>query len=105
MLSKNVPNLKRFPFDWKNPTGYLAAIFIEFCLTIYPLQYVGVFMLFAFGLFMFIVAIVDIMKNELRSINKMASRKKFRKEMNEKLSEFIWTHANLKQLSGQRIHE
>lgn len=96
--------LKRFPFDSKNPTGYLAAAFIQFCFAIYPFQYSGCFMSIAFGAFMFITNFIEIMENELRSINKMSNdHSRYRKKMCERLSAFIWTHANLKQLSG-RLH-
>lgn len=90
---------KRFPYDWKNPFGYLVTVVAQFLLLIYPCQYLGCFTVLAFGAFMFSVAFVKILKNELRSVNKMATRKKLRKRMYKQLSHFIWSHSNAKQLS------
>lgn len=51
---------------------------------------------------MFAMATVKIAKGELRSINKMACNKKSgKKKMYKKLSEFIRSHADAKQLSGR----
>lgn len=60
-------------------------------------------MSFAFGAFMFSNSFVTILRDELRSINKMASHKKSRKHMRKDLFKFIRRHADAKQLSDQPI--
>lgn len=85
------------------PTGYLMAVSIEIFSSIYPFQYFGCFTFLAFGAFMFATAFVKTMKIQLRSINKEASRGKYRKNMYETLCKFIRTHAHLKQLGGWLI--
>lgn len=60
----------------------------------------GCFMSLGFGSYMFAIAFVKILKDELISINKMASHRKSRKNMYKKLPKFVQAHANLKQLSS-----
>lgn len=59
---------------------------------------VGCFMSLAFGAFMFTTAFIEILIDELHLINKMAKHKNSHRDMYEKLSKFIRTHADLKQL-------
>lgn len=94
-----VSNSKRLPFDWRTPIGYLAAVFLQVGFTICPFQYIGCFMFLAFGAHMLVTAIIDIMNDQLRTINNMANRKKYRKDLYGKLCEFIRLHADFKQLS------
>lgn len=89
----------RLPYDWKTPTGYLMALFIQYLMTIYPYQFIGCFLLLAFGAFMIANALVESLKHELHSIDQMASDKKSQKNMYKTLSEFIQAHASAKQLS------
>lgn len=77
------------------------TVFIQLILAICPFQHIGSFTSLAIGDYMFLNAFVEIMKSELHAINKMARRKKCRKNTYKKLSEFIRRHANVKQLSGQ----
>lgn len=56
-------------------------------------------MSFAFGCFMFEIAFVKILKDELHAINKMAKHKKSHRNMYKNLSEFIRRHGDMKQLS------
>lgn len=69
-----------------------------FMLAMLLFNYLGCFVSLAFGAYMFAVAVVDIIKNKLHSINEMANDKKSRENIYEKLSDFIETHANLEQL-------
>lgn len=89
----------RFPYDWRNPSGYLVAISIQYFLAFYPSRYVGCFLCFAFGAFMFSMATVEILKNELHAIDMMGSGRKTREKMLKSFSEFIRRHADAKQLS------
>lgn len=79
------------------------TVSIQFGLVALTFKSVEGFTLLAFGVFVFGLALVKGLKNELHSINAMATHKKSRKYMYEKLSAFVQTHANTKQLSGQLI--
>lgn len=91
------------PYNWRNPLGYLVTASIQFFLSAYAFQYIVCFMLLAFGIFMFAMALAKIEKTKLHSINKMASNKKLRKNMYKELSEFIRMNANGKQLCVGQI--
>lgn len=56
-------------------------------------------MFFAFAMFVFAFTMAKTLKNELHSLNKMASDKNSRRDMYKKLGEFRELHANIKQLS------
>lgn len=90
---------KRLPYDWRNPPGYLVTVFIQSLVCIPLFQYVGCFALLAFGVCMFAIAFVKNMKNDLQSINNMASGKLSREKMCEKLVGFMRIHAHIKELS------
>lgn len=94
----NYLSKKRIPYNWKNPTGYLVTVFLQIYLSVSTYRFVGCLNFIAFGAFMFSITPVKILKNELHAINGMARRKKFRKNMFKKLSEFIRSNALHKQL-------
>lgn len=73
------------------------TIFIQFGLARITVKLIECFTLLAFGAFMFAIAIVKIMKTELRALK---ANEKSKKNMYRTFCEFIWTHANAKQLSG-----
>lgn len=89
----------RFPFNWKNPAGYLVAVTALLAWAAMPLLYIGCLGFLGFGAFMFALTFVEDMKGELRLINEMAIDKRPQREIYEKFSAFIRIHANVKQLS------
>lgn len=89
----------RLPYDWKNPIGYLVALYLEWLYATYLFQYVACFVFLAFGVFMHAISFVEDMKRKLHSINEMAGDENSHKCMYPKLSRFIHLHAKAKQLS------
>lgn len=79
------------------------TIFMQFVLAFRSFQHIGCFVSLAIGEFMFAMAFVKILENDLHAINNMASDEKCRNNMYKKLSEFMHRHANVKQLSGNLI--
>lgn len=88
----------RFPFNWKNPTGYSIAVAAQFLCANIALQYLGFILVLSFIGFMFSISMVKDLNGELRSINKMARHKRTQRKVYKKLSEFIRMHADGKQL-------
>lgn len=76
------------------------AVFAQFFMGMVAFHYSGCLVFLAFGVFMFAMACVKNMKNDLKSINKMTKVKIPSEKMRKRLSHFIWTHATVKQLSG-----
>lgn len=93
--------MKRIPFDWKNPTGYLLSTAAMLTCLNCASQCTASLMFLAVGAFIFAITFVKDMKCKLHTINEMVKDKKSRKHMYKELSEFIWTHANAKQLSAK----
>lgn len=91
---------KRFPYDWKNPTGYLCSVAAVWLWGHYAFHYIASMVFLLVGVFMFAFTFTKDMKCNLYTINEMAKVKKHRKHMYKKLSKFVQTHANMKQLSG-----
>lgn len=91
-------NAIRYPVNFKTPARYVAAVFIQILDGMFLFHCVGFIMCLAFGMFMFTTSLIEDAKSMLRSINKMARHKKSRKDLYGKLSVFIRTHANGKQL-------
>lgn len=89
----------RFPFDWKNPVGYIAAIAALILLAEHMVLYIGCFLVLSLGSIIFEITLVKDLKHQLHSINKMAKHRKSRKDIYKTLSEFIEIHTRTKQLS------
>lgn len=89
----------RFPFDWKNPLGYLIAITIEYIMFIFVFLYGGGEVCFGIGSFLFSVAASTDIKADLKEIGMHGVLPENRKWTLYKLSNFIQVHAQLKQLS------
>lgn len=94
---------KRLPYDWKNPYGYMVAVVAQLLWASFAFTYIGCVLALSFGCFMFSLAMIKILKNDLHSIDKMARDKNSRSDMYKKLCEFLETHANTKQLSRLSI--
>lgn len=88
----------RLPYAWKNPFGYLVTVTPLLLWAVYPFKYLGCFTFFTLGTYMFAIALVKVLKEELHSINKIATEGKSPNEMYMRLSKFIWMHADSKQL-------
>lgn len=91
--------MRRFPFDRKNPIGYLAAVSLQFIMSTYGFALVANMSCFGIGCYFFALTLTDDLKNILKSINKISKIKKKRSEIAAKLTEFIKIHSMAKQLS------
>lgn len=94
---------KRLPFDWRNPTGYLLAIVIEFLVAFCVLSFIACFSTFAFGSFMFALSFAKDLIAEVNSINKCMRTGKSETKILKRFVKSIALHADMKQLSV-RVH-
>lgn len=90
---------KRFPFDWKTPCGYLAAITMQYAIIVYGLQVGACAASLAFGCYFYVMAATKCLKQNLSAIKQSAKRKSDRKFIREQLVEFVEFHSHTKQLS------
>lgn len=92
-------NCQRLPFDWRNPQGYLFAIFIEFLVAFCVLSFIACFSTFAFGAFMFALSFVKDLIAEVNYINKCVRTKRSETKVLKRFVKSIALHADMKQLS------
>lgn len=95
----NISSQKRFPFNWKNPCGYMMAVVVQSLWVSVVFTIIGCILLLSFGCFVFSLTAAKTLKSDLHSIDKMARKKNSRCGMYKKLCKFLEIHANLKQLS------
>lgn len=92
--------MNRFPFEWRNPIGYLAVVASEYVVIVYIMKFVFSVLFFAMGNFMLAASATKCLKDELKLINENAASKRKRVLTLKLLTSFIRNHSTLKQLSA-----
>lgn len=96
--------ITRFPFDWKNPTGYLIAATMQFIMISYNLFYVACTTSLCVGTSLFLISVVNDLKSHTDLINNSAkSKKENRLQTLKLLSEFIDIHSISLKLKSNSI--
>lgn len=90
----------RFPFDWRNPIGYLIALSSQFIADTYFFIFVACVIAFGLGIFLFLLAAAKDIKTDLRLLNKCAKITKNQLRSLKRLSDFIEFHLRLNELSN-----
>lgn len=86
----------RFPFNWKNPIGYLAAFSVQY-FGLLIVAGIGVyFLVFLSGSCWLMISMAHDLKYDLNAIAGVA---KSRSKMNNEFSKFVEFHSDIKQLS------
>lgn len=92
----------RFPFDTKNPEGYLAAFSLQYVHLAYEVFFVANLATLALGAFLFALTAIKDLKGILRSIDAHCVESKTTDEqllaLNQ-IRQFVEMHSGLKQLS------
>lgn len=89
-------NVCRFPFEWKNPIGYLLAIFLQIKMVELVLKDAAFFWSFALGIFLYTIAFVKDLKCNLKNMQKSAKIKKLRSHIMEQMTESLGHYTCLK---------
>lgn len=89
----------RFPFDTKNPIGYLIAVFMEYIFDLSILVSAKCLAIYLFGTFFMLFPLVNDIKYCLKTINYNARHKKERPKISNQFFQFVQYHSKLKQLS------
>lgn len=93
-------NVRRVPYDWKNPIGYLVTTIYQYISLRRMLGLLELFVMFGIGSLLFVITVVRDMKMILKSANERAiAGKQNQSQALKKLHEFIKIHAMLKELS------
>lgn len=97
ILTSNSP--LRFPFDWKNPLGYLVAVILQYVAISYCLVFVFDVAFFGIGYCLCFTSIITkIVKKDLKIINENAASDTNRWLTINLIIEFIQSHSSLKRL-------
>lgn len=91
--------MDRFPFDWKNPVGYLIAVTFQYFKELYLLRIAACALVLAIGCYLISIAMSKSLKVSLFGINHTAGDKSERKRLMERLIEFLEFYSRAKQLS------
>lgn len=94
--------LKRLPFDWRNPVGYLIAAPFQYILLENPLRYLATMLSIGAGMFLFTISMTEDGKTDLRAANDCVHTNQSSDAMFEHLSTFLRDHSNIKELSKMR---
>lgn len=92
-----LPTPKWYPFDWKNPMGYLVVVIMQYIVTLIILCGVMRLLIFQIETFLMVISMTKDIKYSLHSINKKA--KANRTGIVKKFTDIIQFHSNAKQLS------
>lgn len=91
---------QRFPFDSKDPVGYLIAVILEYIMYGYDCFIIACTLALGVGAFWFAACACKEIQHILNLINAKAHAKKHRNdELKVFFEEFINTHLTVKQLS------
>lgn len=79
----------RFPFDWKNPKGFLVAFAVEYILELNMLFFSICALCFGIGFYILIAAFTNDLKNDLTSFMAYSKSKRNRIRILKQLISFI----------------
>lgn len=92
----------RFPFDWKTPIGYTAATALQFIILLYELFYVGTFLAFGFGSFLFTCQSVKHPIGILQLVNDYTKINEKHSHISVEFTKFIQSHSiNKRQVANE----
>lgn len=92
--------LKRFPFDWNGPLGYLIAVVLEYFIFSYEYLVIACTLSLRIAAFCFTISVIQEIHGTLNSINRETNANvNESNELKLLLCEFIRLHVSVKQLS------
>lgn len=95
----------RLPFDWKNPTGYMAASVFNFIIFREMYRFIGVLVVYGIAAVLYGIPIVKDMETIIKSTNDIVKTKLNDAEAFKQLGEFIKLHSEIKRLNyGQLFY-
>lgn len=94
----------RYPFDWRTPSGYLAAVFIQYIIAVYGFAFFGAMLSFGLGTYLFTVTLIDDAKEVLQNVDDCAKFKRKQTRMLKQLYNFIRFHSDMKQLNHKHFN-
>lgn len=91
----------RFPFNWKNPTGYLLAFILMYILYMHFFYFLTSCFLFGCGVYILITALTKDIKNKLKAFSDIVGSKRKKKMNPKRIVGFIEFHSSVKRCVRQ----
>lgn len=95
--------IRRFPWDWRTPTGYFAAAILQYIQTIYTFTFSSMSLAMGLGTVSIAITLVKDICHTINSVNDIANVDGNRIQMIEQLSDSIETHSRLLELSDMYL--
>lgn len=95
----NGSKIKRLPFDWRNPYGFMIALGIQYVMFLYMAMIGGNIFILPVGSFLYAIAMTKCIKGSLFAIGRSGDTNQTTGPILEQLAEFIEFHSHVKQLS------
>lgn len=89
--------LLRYPFNWKNPIGYIAVTILQYIIAAYQFLFMGNVLAFGFGTFLLTRESIKCSTGILYKINDYAKIKKKRSKIYADFIRFIQSHSTNEQ--------
>lgn len=91
----------RFPFDWKNPVGFLVAVIIQYILDLVGFAVVLGSLSFGVSVYLFTLSVNKDIRGILKTINRKAKSTQNQQNIIHRTRVYIQLHSDLKQLSAK----
>lgn len=91
---------KRFPFDCKNPIGYLIATVLQLIAMLYQARYMACCLAVTFGTFLFTTVMMNDITGDIKAINDDIKSRKSECYISKKMCALMELHSDAKQLSA-----
>lgn len=88
--------IDRYPFDWKNPVGFVLATILQVISMFYVNIIISAGLSTGVGVYLWALSMATDIKNNLKSINEAAKRKRKRRKLSKLLNVTIGYHSTSK---------
>lgn len=88
---------KRFPWNMKDPIGYIVAFILQSQLMVYQMFNVACILSIGFGAYLFIMTLTEDLKMRIAAVNECGKNQASELDALEKVTEFIHLHSDTKQ--------
>lgn len=99
--------MKRLPFLWRNPIGYLITVAFECMLLLIPVLYMAVLMTSAFAIHVFVIEFTEDAISNMLSLNQYAKTERSQQRQQylfNTLFKFIRAHSDAKELNSTKFN-
>lgn len=87
---------RRFPFDWRNPVGFMIAMTTQYVMFLYGIKVPACVLALSIGSYLYSIALSKDVKGSLFMFKRNIQSKADQSLLLEQLAEFIDLHSNAK---------